>query len=295
MNRRRLLILVLILFSSATQVCADEKHDERFMRKFEASLDYKNGTVSISENRATLRLMDGYRFLDSRDAKKILLGLWGQPSPKNTDGIILAPGIGPFSDDTWAFGLSFDATGHIIDIGDTGIDSEVIMAKLKNNLVNENRKRQNEDLQTIEILDWEIKPIYDKTHRCLYWAIKYSFSNEIQNEIIYNIKMLGRNGVLSISTQVREKLSDQLNNHMKNVIRFAEFNPGQEYDAFDGKKETPSESKLSDLITGAKAKEETLQEKITNGLASYRRFLILIIFASLYLITKHFRSSKSSS
>lgn len=294
MTEKILFILSMLLVSINSQVYANETHDERFMRKFEASLDYKKGTVPISENRVTLKLMEGFRFLDERDSKKVISGLWGQDIPENSDGAILPPGIGPFSDHNWAYVISFDPIGHICDTIDVTIDSEKLMSKLKQNLVNENLKRQNENRQTMQIVDWEIKPVYDKTIRCLYWAIKYSFSNEIQNEIIYNIKILGRNGVLSIYTQVNEKLGDLPRNNIKDIIRSAKFNPGQEYEAFSENTGSFSKSNLSELITGTGIKEETIKEIIIDIIGSYRRFMILLFFASVYLITKHFIKNRKA-
>lgn len=285
-------IIILILLASFNQLHADEEHDKRFMRKFEASLDYKKGCVPISENRATLWLMDDYRFLEAMDAKKILDGLWGLPYSKKTVGIILPPETGPFSENAWAFIINFDAFGHISDLDANTLDPDAILSKMRQNLINENIKRQNENRQTIEITDWVIKPKYEKSNHRLYWAIRYSFSNEIENEIIYNIKILGRNGVLSLNTQVSEKLIGPLRNHIKNVLLFPEFNPGQKYDDFDAQKETSAVLKMSDLITEENFKEKTIKEKIMEGLASSRKFIILLFFASVYLIIKHFINSK---
>lgn len=286
-------IISVMIFAFTLEALAGEGRDERFIRKFEASLDYLTGRVFIAEDRAYIDVLNGFRFLNIRDAKKVAEGLWGQRSDEGFAGLIFPPEKGPFSEPPLAFFLSYTSSGHVDDVDSDTLNPYNLIKDLKNTFAARNKEKASEGRQTEEIDSWAVVPEYDKKQKSLYWALRCSYSNEIQKVIILNKIYLGRNGFVSIKTIVNEDDFENTDKLLRQNLHAIKFNPGLEYDYFNPLNEKMSDFKLSDLITEGYYAEKSFGEKALSSLASMRRQVILIIAALLFLAFKKLRSKKT--
>lgn len=294
MIKIHILIPMLFLLISNSIICAHELPDERFMRKFEADLEYKYGFIDICDNKAVLKLSEGYRYLEGNNAKNVLEIVWGMQSSKQMAGLILPPGIGPFSQDAWGFVVSFDESGHIQDTDSITLNKDILISKLRLDQETENKERQDKGHQTIQIVDWEMAPMYHIKSHTLSWALEYDFSNEIQHIVIFNIKKLGRTGILTLNAIIGKNVYESSRNSLIDALSFSEFNKDYKYDDFDKNGDPVSKSTLSDIVTGQEKNELSFRQRLIERILSARRFIILIIFASVYLLIRHLRNKKNN-
>ncbi|MBK8824768.1 MAG: DUF2167 domain-containing protein [Anaerolineales bacterium] len=82
------------------------------------------------------------------------------------------------------------------------------------------------------MLGWAEAPRYDPVGRRLYWAKHLRF-NDVSESINYDVRVLGRRGVLSMSAVASPDQLTLVKVAMEQVLTFAEFNDGHRYVDFD--------------------------------------------------------------
>lgn len=99
----------------------------------------------------------------------------------------------------------------------------------------ENPARTKEGYEPIQLVGWAAKPYYDKEKHILHWAKEVKFGEAEVNTLNYNVRVLGRKGVLvlnAISTMKELNLVDQNIDKVTNIVtftdgnRYSDFNPG---------------------------------------------------------------------
>lgn len=170
------------------------------LRQLDASLTRRTGQVTIPEAKVTLNLSDDYYFLGADDAKKVLTTGWGNPpsSVGSVLGMILPAGKSPF-DDTWGAVVTFERSGYVTDKDAGKIKPDELLGQLREGEAEENRARQEAGFPATHLAGWAQPPSYDAAHNTLIWAKNIQFTGESVNTLNYDLRMLGREGVLSVN------------------------------------------------------------------------------------------------
>ena len=74
-----------------------------------------------------------------------------------------------------------------------------------------------------------------KERKILYWAKEFKVSEQDENSLNYDIKLLGRKGVLTVSALASINQLDTINKNLNNVLSMVAFNAGSKYSDFDSK------------------------------------------------------------
>lgn len=170
------------------------------LRQLDASLTRRTGQITIPEAKVTLNLSDDYYFLGADDAKKVLTTGWGNPASSvgSVLGMILPAGKSPF-DDAWGAVVTFERTGYVTDKDASKIKPDELLNQLREGEAEENRARQEAGFPASHLAGWAQPPSYDAAHNTLIWAKNIEFTGESVNTLNYDVRMLGREGVLSVN------------------------------------------------------------------------------------------------
>jgi Uncharacterized membrane-anchored protein conserved in bacteria len=102
-------------------------------------------------------------------------------------------------DNSWAFIITYEQMGYVEDDDADDIDYDELLETLQTDATAENEARVKEGYQTIQIVGWASKPYYDSEKKVLHWAKEIKFGDNELNTLNYNVRVLGRKGVLVLN------------------------------------------------------------------------------------------------
>ncbi|WP_339410789.1 DUF2167 domain-containing protein [Pseudomonas sp. EA_35y_Pfl2_R5] len=213
-----------------------EEQEEQGMseEEFLASLNFQTGKVVLGDNLASLNLPENLVFLDSKDANRVLVDAWGNPPTDELPlGMILPAGISPLADESWAVTVEFEESGFVSDEDAADIDYAEMLEQLQQETVESNVWRAENGYESIELLGWAAQPHYDAQGKKLHWAKELRFGDSDINTLNYNIRVLGRKGVLVLNFIANMDQLPEIQESVPAVLAMTEFNDGSRYADFD--------------------------------------------------------------
>jgi uncharacterized membrane-anchored protein len=242
------------------------------------ALEYRTGDVELPNKIATLRLGSRFRYLDPAQTEKLLVG-WGNPPGSETQGAVVPADTEPFSDEGWAVIVTYEDEGHIDDSEAAEIDYDAMLKDMKSGTEDANAERTEAGYQAVHLVGWAEKPRYDSTTKKLYWAQELNFEGNENHTLNYEVRVLGREGVLSMNAVASMTQLSQIRSDMGPLIEVAEFNPGQRYAEFDPKTDRLAEYGLGALIAGTVAGKLGLFAKLGVFLLAFKKVIIGAVIA----------------
>lgn len=213
-----------------------EEQEEQGMseEEFLASLNFQTGKVIVGDNLASLNLPENLVFLDGEDANRVLVDAWGNPPTDELPlGMILPAGISPLADESWAVTVEFEESGFVSDEDAADIDYAEMLEQLQEETVESNAWRAENGYEPIALLGWAAQPHYDAQGKKLHWAKELRFGDSDINTLNYNIRVLGRKGVLVLNFIANMDQLPEIQANVPAVLAMTEFNDGSRYADFD--------------------------------------------------------------
>jgi uncharacterized membrane-anchored protein len=254
-------------------------------------LKYQTGDVTLPNKVATLHLGDKYRYLDPMETNKLLMA-WGNESDTTTQGTIIPVDVEPFSDAGWAVILTYEDDGHIDDSDAAEIDYDGMLKDMKEGTEDHNAARKEAGFQAVHLIGWAEKPHYDASAKKLYWAKELDFEGSPAHTLNYDVRVLGREGVLSMNAVASMDQLEQIRSEMRPLIDVAEFNEGYRYADFDAKTDRMAEYGLGALIAAGVGAKLGLFAKLGAFLLAFKKFIFIGLIALGGLLAKMFGKKK---
>ncbi|MDH4319498.1 MAG: DUF2167 domain-containing protein [Desulfobulbaceae bacterium] len=268
--------VVFVLSCSFLVNAADDGAEGMTVEAFLASLNFQSGKITIADDLVTLNLPDGFRYLSPKDAERVLVDAWGNPPGAENLGMIVPVSPGLFDDNGWAAIISYEEDGYVSDEEAEDIDYEKMKKELREASKEDNKERMESGYEPIEFVGWASTPYYDKPSHKLYWAKELKFGDAEVNSLNYNIRILGRKGVLLLNIVSTMPQLGVINTQIPNLLSMTEFNPGSRYTDFDPKLDKVAAYGLGALVAGTVASKVGLLAKIGTFLLAFKKLLIVI-------------------
>ncbi|MDN5516372.1 MAG: DUF2167 domain-containing protein [Pseudomonas sp.] len=219
--------------------------------EFVASLEFKSGRVVLGSNLATLNLPDSLVFLDGENAQRLLVDGWGNP-PDDVPplGMILPAGVSPLADESWGVTVEYEDSGYVSDEDAADIDYGDMLKDMQADMREANTWREENGYEAVQLVGWAAEPHYDAEGKKLYWAKELKFGDSEANTLNYNIRVLGRKGVLVLNFVANMDQLAEIEASVPAVLAATEFNPGQRYAEFDPDLDTVAAYGLGALVAG---------------------------------------------
>jgi uncharacterized membrane-anchored protein len=256
-------------------------------------LNYRSGEVVLPNKVASLHLGTRYRYLDPGETEKLLVA-WGNQPGSDTEGAIVPSDVDPFSDEGWAVIVTYDDDGHVDDSDAREIDYDDMLKDMKEGTESENADRKKEGYEAVHLVGWAENPHYDGANKKLYWAKELDFEGSESHTLNYDVRVLGREGVLSMNAVSGIGQLDQIRQGMRSLIDVAEFNEGYRYAEYNPKTDKLAEYGLGALIAGGVAAKLGLFGKLFAFLVAFKKVLIAGAVAAFGIIAKLFRKKDSA-
>jgi uncharacterized membrane-anchored protein len=199
----------------------------------EASLHYQQGEIKLDNGVGTLQTPAGFRYLDAQQSAYVLQDLWGNPDGSGTLGMIVPQNTGLLADNSWAFVITYDEMGYVKDDDADDIDYEELMGEMQRDTKAENEERNKGGFEPIELVGWASKPFYDQDKKVLHWAKEIRFGASDINTLNYNVRILGRKGVVVFNAVSSMNELPQVQQSIEPVLSSFSYADGFKYTDFD--------------------------------------------------------------
>ena len=163
--------------------------------ELERQFNFQQGTIVVGDSLATLAVPEGFRYLDGEQTST-LLEMWGNPPGASTLGMLFPSDVNPFADAGWGVVITFEEDGYVKDDDAEQIDYSAMLADIQASEADENKERADAGYEPVHLVGWAEPPHYDRSTHKLYWAKELQFGDSEDHTLNYNIRMLGRRGVL---------------------------------------------------------------------------------------------------
>lgn len=277
---RSICFTAALLVTSATSAQDDE------VAKFIDKLNFRTGDIAIAEAGATLRLTPAFRYLGSADAEKVLTELWGNPPGSDAIGMLVPTSVSLADDASWAVVITYSDDGHISDEEASDVDYDEILADMQEATRDNNDERERAGYGRVDLVGWAQKPHYDSTSKKIYWAKHLKFGDS--DTLNYDIRVLGREGYLSLNAVANMDSLPQVEKDMQDVLAMTEFDAGRRYADFNENTDKLAGYGLAALVGGAVAAKAGLFAKLGALLIAGKKFIIFILAGIVALFRKMF-------
>jgi uncharacterized membrane-anchored protein len=171
-------------------------------------LQRQTGVITLLGSGARLNLGDEYYFLNATDSRKVLVEGWGNP-PDAADGVlgmIFPVRFKPLDEKAWGAVVTYQDVGYVSDKDARKTDYDKLLDDLRKSEDEDNAARQKAGYASVHLVGWAERPTYDAARHVVIWARDLKFGGATTDMLNYDIRVLGRKGVLSLN--VVSSLSD---------------------------------------------------------------------------------------
>lgn len=234
-----------VLAQAASSIGTEEQQKAAREAKFKAmdkELHPQMGKVAVAAANATLDLGKNYYFLPAAEAKRVLTEGWGNAPEQvsNVVGMVFPVGK-TFHDETWGAVIEYEDTGHVSDKDAASQDYDAVLASMRESEDAANKAAAEQGYAGSHLLGWAQAPTYDPATKTLIWARNIKFDGQEESTLNYDVRTLGRNGVLSVNMVDSMANLASVREAAKGLGSTVQFASGSAYNDFN-----PSTDKLAD-------------------------------------------------
>ncbi|MBN0989006.1 DUF2167 domain-containing protein [Amphritea sp. ZJ14W] len=252
------------------------------------SLNHQTGKVALPNGVASLDVPDSFYYLSPEDSEKVLVDVWGNlpGTGSETLGMLLPSDTTPYDDNSWGVTIEYEEDGYVSDENADDLDYNELLEQMKKDAQEASKQRVAEGYEPIELIGWASPPYYDKTSNKLYWAKEIKFGSQELHTLNYNIRVLGRKGVLVLNFIAGMDQKSLIDSNLQTVLNMTEFNQGSRYEDFD-----PSIDKVAAYGIGALVAGKVIAKTglIAAALIFLKKFGVLFIIGIGALFRKIFK------
>lgn len=260
---------------------------------FMGSMKFQQGRVELPGGIATMDVPDAFQYIGPADGKRFLEQGWGNPDGSHQIGMLLPVGVDPFGEAAWAVVIRYQEDGYVSDKDAADIDFEEMLETMQATTADKNQEREAQGYPPVTLIGWAATPHYDSEAKKLYWAKELRFGQDQHHTLNYNVRILGRKGVLVMNAISGITQLSMIQERMEHVISFATFSPGYRYSDYDPGVDKVAAYGVAALIGGKAAAKAGLIAKLGGLLVAFKKYIVIGFFALVGVMTKIFKGRRS--
>ena len=261
-----------------------------FQDSVNQAIKYETGRINLSQGNATLNVPSGFKFVNTEQANFVITKVWGNPQPEHVLGILFPESSTPFTDSSFAFVVSYDPMGYVKDDDAKDINYDDMMADMQKSEAEENRDREAAGYEPIHIEGWAQKPFYDQDKKILHWAKNIKFGDAERNTLNYDVRVLGRNGILSLNAVASVTELPLVKKNIDKVLSMARFTPGYTYADYKSGTDKVAIYTIGGLVAG----KVLAKVGFFALLAKFSKLIIAAVVGAFVFIKKKFTGRSKS-
>lgn len=251
------------------------------------------GFVEIGDGLARFEIPKGFKYLNAKQSQYVLHDLWGNP-PSETLGMIFPEEASDIVPMTWAIEISYDEDGHVKDDDAKDIKYDELLEQMQEQIKEVNPERKKQGYPTVELTGWASQPYYDDKEKKLHWAKKILFETDSTETLNYNIRILGRKGVLVLNAIGDIEQLAEIKSKVNPVLAGMNFKEGNRYADFNESTDKVAAYGIVGLIAGGVLAKTGLLAKIGLVLLKFAKVIALGAVAVGGAVVKFFTGKKGN-
>jgi uncharacterized membrane-anchored protein len=288
-------LLIVQSFFSVDLIAENQRISRAEADTLISSLKYQQGTIRLHGDLATLDVPEQFRFLNGADSNTVLVGLWGNPPQEEPLGMLIPANTSPVSPDCWAVIISYEENGYVKDKDAEKINYDQLLKQMKETVQSSNKEREKQGYASVELVGWASPPRYDRDTHKLYWAKEIRFGDSRENTLNYNIRMLGRRGVLVVNSVAAMSQLPDIERNTPSILAAVNFNPGNRYADFNPSSDKVAAYGIAALVAGGVAAKLGFFKGLWILVLGAKKFIIIGIAAIAAWFRKTFGKKKIAS
>lgn len=213
------------------------------------ALQYQTGHIVLPGGVSEVEVPKGFHYLDSAQSRKVLTRYWGNPNGTSL-GMLFPENLSPLAENSWAYVIEYDPSGHVKDDDADDINYEDLLKEMRDDMVDANEERTKAGYESVELVGWASAPYYDKAQHTLHWAKTLKFGSATENTLNYNVRVLGRKGVLILNAVGSANDLPAIKASIPGLLQSVTFTKGQQYTDFDSGLDEVAAYGIGGLIAG---------------------------------------------
>jgi uncharacterized membrane-anchored protein len=286
----RLLSTLVLFFTFAfAQAPSDPDPGLAALKKKADSLNYQQGEITLGDNLAIVKVPESLRYLGPKDAEVVISDLWGNPRGERTLGMLVPADAGVIGPGAWGVIISFEEEGYVKDDDAAKIDYKDLLKEMKEDTQAGNKARTKAGYPGIELIGWAAPPRYDAQAKKLYWAKELKFGDIDENTLNYDVRVLGRRGVLVLSAVASMEQLAQIEKATPTILAAVDFNTGHRYADFNASSDKVATYGIAGLIAGGVLAKTGVLAKLGIIFAKFAKVIIIGAVALFAVVRKLFQ------
>lgn len=282
-----LLCAALLGVAQAAPASREERIAEA--QKLADGLHYQQGEVTLGGGVAKIKLPDNFRYLNPADSRTVLSRIWGNPdSGQPPLGMLIPTGMSPMSDDPWAVIITYEEDGYVKDDDAAKINYDDLLKKMKEGTLEASKERIKQGYPGIELVGWATPPRYDAATHKMYWAKELRFADSPETTLNYNIRVLGRRGVLVLNAVAATTRLAEIEKETPAILSMVDFQEGHRYVDFKPGTDKVATYGLAGLVAGGLLAKAGFFKVLFAGILALKKFVIVAIIAVVGAVKKLF-------
>lgn len=286
---------ITLLMGGALPACADESgaaQPKMTAEEFNASLKFESGKIDLPNGIATLDLPPTFHYLNPDDSERVLVNAWGNPPGGKTLGMIFPVDVSPVSQDSWGIVITYEEDGHVSDEDADQIKYDELLKDMQASTEESNEERKKQGYSPVSLVGWAEAPSYDKANHKLYWAQELAFGDSQEHTLNYNIRVLGRKGVLVLNAVAGLSQIGTIKAEMPKVLAATDFKAGNSYGDFNSSTDKVAAYGIAALVAGGVAAKLGFFAKLFALLIAFKKIILVGLIAFGAGIKKFFGKKK---
>lgn len=298
MQKALFLVIALIVSCGVVRAKDEDSLTNQLLKQLKQydsvnkAMKYQTGVIKLSNGMAQLNVPKGFKFLNAEQSQFILHDIWGNPARPDVIGMLFPENGGPYADSNYAFVITYKDDGYVKDEDADKINYDEMLKDMQSAEKKANAERAKMGYGSIHIVGWAQKPYYDKTTKVLHWAKELHFSGEESNTLNYDIRILGRKGVLSMNAVASMSELGMVKRDINKVLNIAEFTEGNKYTDFNSSIDKVAAWGIGGLIAGKVLAKTGVVAAAGVGIFKFLKIIIIGIGALFAGFFKFFKKKK---
>ena len=219
--------------------------------------------------------------------------MWENPPGTGFDtlGLLIPRDFDPLSAEAYAVTIWYEQDGYVSDEEADELDYAELLVAMQQSTAEASEQRVQQGYDSIRLVGWAAQPYYDQSSHKMYWAKEMEFGGSPEHTLNYNIRVLGRKGVLVLNFIAGMDQLDNINRQLDTVLALADFSQGSRYEDFDPDIDQVAAYGLGALVAG-KALAKT--GFLAAALVFLKKFGVIIAIAAVALLGRLLRRKKTA-
>jgi uncharacterized membrane-anchored protein len=228
---------------------ATPEQQHAMIESIRGRLHPQTGDVRLPAANVVLHLGANYYYLSASEARIVLVDAWGNP-PDAAEGVLgmVFPAGHDFADGSWGAAITYDASGYVSDSDAAETDYNALLAQLQGGEAERNQQRAAQGFPAQHLVGWAQQPAYDARTHSVVWAQDFSFADTPVHSLNYDVRLLGRRGVLSLNMITDMSKLAETRTAAQRFSSSVEFASGERYADYQAGTDRVAEYGVAGLI-----------------------------------------------